>query len=57
MVKVKVGGKYMFSGRYVKVVKVGGMYIEVVWAHNGQTPKRKADRFISRCFDQYWKEI
>jgi hypothetical protein len=56
MTQVTIGGKYLVSGRFVKVVKVTDEHIEVVWGHNGVTPKRQCDRFISRSLIPYFKE-
>lgn len=53
---VMVGRKYLVCGKYVKVVEIGDR-IEVVWGHNGQTPKRDGDRFISRNLVPHFKEI
>jgi hypothetical protein len=54
---VKVGGKYLVCGHYVKVVKVTDRYVEVKWGHNGMTPKRVCDRFLSLKLVPHFKEI
>jgi hypothetical protein len=43
---VKINGKYLISGRYVKVVGVTDTHIQVVWGYNGQSPIRQCDRYI-----------
>ena len=54
---VKVNGKYLVCGSFVKVVKVTDRHVEVVWGHNGQTPKRQGDRFLSLKLVPHFQEV
>jgi hypothetical protein len=54
---VKVNGKYLVCGHYVKVVKVTDEHIEVVHGHNGTTPRRQCDRFKPLSLIPYFKEV
>lgn len=53
----KVNGKYLVCGSFVKVVNVTDRHVEVVWGHNGQTPRRHCDRFISLKMIPHFKEV
>jgi hypothetical protein len=54
---VNVNGKYLVSGRYVKVVNVTDDHIEVVWGYNGQKPVRKCDRYLSVKLIPHFKPV
>jgi len=54
---VQVNGKYLVSGRYVKVVGITADRVEVVWGYNGQRPVRQCDRFISTKLISHFKPV
>jgi hypothetical protein len=61
-----LGKKYAVYGDSRKVMKVVGVFLDevtgtrraqMVWASNGTTPKRRADRFLYEGTWKYHREV